>query len=167
MELTPFVDSLRRELTAAAEVAGDDVRAAAERLLSALEPAVRLVLIEALSTAAEQITAELAPATVELRLRGREPDFVVTVPSAPEPPTPPAPPAPPPFDADETTARISLRLPDGLKARIEEAASGIGASVNSWLVGALSDAVIDLDRRPHHQPQRASRPGRRVSGWVR
>lgn len=167
MELAPFVDTLRWELAAAAEVASDDVRASAERLLTALEPAVRLVLIDALSTAAEQITAELAPATVELRMRGREPEFVVTIPTPPDPPTPPEPPSPPPFDGDETTARISLRLPDGLKARIEEVASSFGASVNSWLIHALSDAVVDLDRHQHRQPPRGGRPGRRLSGWVR
>ena len=167
MELAPYVDTLHRELTAAADVAGDDVRRAADRLLTALDSAVRLVLIDALGAAAEQITAELAPGSVELRLRGRDPEFVV---SPPVPPAPPAPPPPPPgatFEADETTARISLRLPDGLKTRIEEAAGSIGASVNSWLVHALQDAVVQSDRQPPHERTRAARPGKRLTGWVR
>ena len=167
MELAPYVDTLHRELTAAAQVGGDEVRTAADRLLTALDSAVRLVLIDALGAAAEQITAELAPGSVELRLRGREPEFVVTVATPREPPAPPPPPSPPTFDADETTARISLRLPDGLKARIEEAAGSIGASVNSWLVHALQDAVVQTDQHPPHQRMHAARPGKRLSGWVR
>ena len=167
MELAPYVDSLQRELTAAAEVGGDDVRRAADRLLTALDAAVRLVLIDALGAAAEQITAELAPGSVELRLRGRDPQFVVSLPVPPEPPAPPPPPPPPTFDADDTTARISLRLPDGLKARIEEAAGGIGASVNSWLVHALQDAVVRVDESPPTERTRPGRPGKRLTGWVR
>lgn len=170
MELAPYVDSLHRELTAAADVGGEDVRRAADRLLAALDAAVRLVLIDALAAAAEQITAELAPGSVELRLRGRDPQFVVSAPvprEPPEPPAPPTPPAPPPFDADESTARISLRLPDGLKARIEEAAGGIGASVNSWLVHALQDAVVRVDEQPPTERTRPGRPGKRLTGWVR
>jgi hypothetical protein len=167
MELAPYVDTLHRELTAAAEVAGDDVRRAADRLLTALDASVRLVLIEALGAAAEQITAELAPGSVEVRLRGRDPEFVVTAPVAPEPPAPPPPPPTASFEADDTTARISLRLPDGLKVRIEEAAGSIGASVNSWLVHALQDAVVRVDQQPPHERTRTTRPGKRLTGWVR
>jgi hypothetical protein len=168
MELGPYVESLQRELSTAAAVAGDDVRRAADRLLASLDAAIRLVLIDALAAAAEQITAELAPGSVELRLRGRDPEFVVQLPAPPEPPAPPPPP-PPSFDADEaTTARISLRLPDGLKARIEEAANSIGASVNSWLVHAINDAVVQDQHRPSDAPPRSTtHRGKRLSGWVR
>src|SRR5690606_22913363 len=110
--------------------------------------------------AAEEITAELAPGSVDVRLRGREPQFVVTAPAAPEPPLPPPPPEPPALDADDgVTARLSLRLPDSRKARIEEAASSIGVSVNAWLVRALSDALAaSADPTP-----RAGRSGGRRS----
>jgi hypothetical protein len=167
MELAPYVETLHRELSASAEVAGDDVRRAADRLLTSLDAAVRLVLIDALGAAAEQITAELAPGSVELRLRGRDPEFVVTAPVPSEPPSPPPPPAPPAFDTDETTARISLRLPDGLKARIEEAAGSIGASVNSWLVTELQDAVVKIDQSASTSERTHARPGKRMTGWVR
>jgi hypothetical protein len=168
MELAPYVETLHRELSATADVAGDDVRRAADRLLTALDAAVRLVIIDALSAAAEQITAELAPGSVELRMRGRDPEFVVSAPAPPEPPAPPPPPSPPTFDADEaTTARISLRLPDGLKARIEEAADGIGASVNSWLVHALQDAVVQIDQQTTDLQHHPTRRGKRLTGWVR
>jgi hypothetical protein len=167
MELAPYVETLQRELSAAAAVAGDDVRSAADRLLTSLDAAVRLVLIDALGAAAEQITAELAPGSVDLRLRGRDPEFVVQLAVPPEPPASPPPPPPPPFDADEATARISLRLPDGLKARIEEAAGSIGASVNSWLVHALHDAVVQGEHQPPDMPSRPTARGKRLSGWVR
>jgi hypothetical protein len=165
MELSPYVETLHRELSAAAEVAGDDVRRAADRLLTSLDAAVRLVLIDALGAAAEQITAELAPGSVELRLRGRDPEFVVIPPAPSEPPAPPPP--PPTFDADDTTARISLRLPDALKARIEEAAGSIGASVNSWLVNELQDAVVKIDQGASTSERTHGRPGKRMTGWVR
>src|ERR671922_41712 len=80
MNLKPYIDSLQRELALAAEAGGQDARALAERLVAPLESATRLALLEALSSAADEITAELAPGSVEVRLRGRDPDFVVTPP---------------------------------------------------------------------------------------
>src|ERR1700748_2126546 len=80
MDLTPYVDKLSAELAVAAEAGGEDARALAERLTAPLDSAVRLALLEALSSAADEITADLAPGSVELRLRGREPSFVVTPP---------------------------------------------------------------------------------------
>src|SRR4051795_11556811 len=78
MDLTRYVDDLRRELAVAADAGGDEARALAGRLTAPLEPAVRLMLLDALSTAADEVTRELAPGSVELRLRSGEPDFVVT-----------------------------------------------------------------------------------------
>ena len=86
MELTQYVESLRRELTTAAEVGGEDARALAGRLLRPLDAAVRLTLLEALSAAAEEISAELAPGSVDVRLRGGTAGFVVTPPPAPAAP---------------------------------------------------------------------------------
>src|SRR3954451_1469610 len=77
MDITQFVESLRRDLAQAAEAGGDEIRAAAERLAMALDPAVRLTLMDALSQAASEITSELCATWVEGRLRAREPIFVV------------------------------------------------------------------------------------------
>src|SRR3954468_588795 len=85
MDLSPYVEGIRRELAVAAEAGGDDARALAERLTAPLESAVRLMLLEALSAAADDITRELAPGSVELRLRPGDPDFVVTPAPADEP----------------------------------------------------------------------------------
>jgi hypothetical protein len=167
MDLTPYVENVRRDLAVAAEAGGEDARALAERLTAPLESAIRLMLLDALSAAADEITRELAPGSVELRLRAGEPDFVVTpAPTddtrgvvADEPP-----PAPPAADAG-ATARINLRLPEQLKAGVEEAAGRERLSVNSWLVRAVAAAVANADRdRPR---QRGGPVGQTYTGWVR
>src|SRR4249919_2203755 len=120
MDLTPYVEKLRRELTVAADAGGEDARALAERLTAPLESAIRLMLLDALSAAADEVTRELAPGGVELRLRSGEPEFVVT-PAPRDEAIEPAPddPAPAPREGDEgATARINLRLPEQLKAGI-------------------------------------------------
>jgi hypothetical protein len=165
MDLTHYVENLRRELAVAADAGGDDARALAERLTAPLESAIRLMLLEALSAAADEITRELAPGSVELRLRAGEPDFVVTPAPADEPAETASAPAALP-DADEAaTARINLRLPEQLKAGIERAASRDRLSVNAWLVRVAAAAALAPDeRRPS---QRGSRLGQSFTGWVR
>jgi hypothetical protein len=162
MDLTPYVVNLRHDLAVLAEAAGgEDVRALAERLTAALEPAVRLALLDALSAAADEITRGLAPGSVELRLRGREPGFVVTpppddTPVAEEPGRPPV-----PGSDDGTPARINFRLPEHLKLLIEATAVSEGLSVNAWLLRTAA-AAVEPD-----QGRRTSRGQQRYAGWVR
>jgi hypothetical protein len=170
MDLTPHVEQIRGQLAIAAEAGGEDARALAERLTAPLESALRLTLLDALSAAADEITRDLAPGSVELRLRGGEPDFVVTapVPEGPvEPLEPPADPAAP--DADEpATARINLRLPEGLKAGIEQAAGRERLSVNAWLVRAAAAALAGPGPDAGGGPRpRRGRIGQSYTGWVR
>src|SRR4051812_11286260 len=80
MNLTQYVNDLQRHLEVAAEARGEEAQALAERLIAPLDAAIRLVLLEALSAAADEITRELAPGSVDVRLRGRDPEFVVTSP---------------------------------------------------------------------------------------
>ncbi|MGW4640655.1 hypothetical protein ACWEN6_19120 [Sphaerisporangium sp. NPDC004334] len=168
MDLAPYVDHLRRELAIAAGAGGEEARALAERLAAALESATRLALLEALSAAADEITQDLAPGSVEVRLRGRDPAFVVT-----SPPTTPAyederPSAPPPPEVDDGgTSRISLRVPEHLKPRIDEAAARDGLSVNAWLVRAISTALDPGDARRSGARRPPQQSGNRYSGWVR
>ena len=167
MDLTQYVEKLRRELAIAADSGGEDARALAERLTAPLESAIRLMLLDALSAAADEITRELAPGSVELRLRSGEPEFVVAPVPADEPDAPAAaaPPALAAADADEgATARINLRLPEQLKAGVEQAASRERLSVNSWLVRAAAAALAPDERRPR---QRGGRVGQGYTGWVR
>lgn len=166
MDLTTYVDSLRRDLAAAAETGGDEARELAERLTAPMESAIRLMLLNALSAAADEITSDLAPGSVEVRLRGGEPGFVVT-PAAPTDDdtagtgNTTAPPVP---EVDEgAMSRINLRLPENLKNRVEEAAGAQHLSVNAWLVRAAA-AALDGDRpraRSH------GKVGQRFTGWVR
>ena len=167
MDLTPYVENLRRELAVAADAGGEEARALAERLAAPLESAVRLMLLDALSAAADEITRELAPGSVELRLRTGEPAFVVTPAPVDEPGDPGAtPPVMPPDDDDGETARINLRLPGQLKAGVERAAGREGLSVNAWLV-RLTAAALNRNDPDRRRPQRGGRIGDSYSGWVR
>ncbi|KXP12133.1 toxin-antitoxin system HicB family antitoxin [Tsukamurella pseudospumae] len=170
MDITPFVSDLQRQLIAAAErdfaEAGDngvdDAGATAERLASGLDAAARLVLLDALSAAAAEITRDLVPGSVDLRLRGREVDFVVAAPRA-EPDDEATPSGGLDFD-DASTSRTTLRLPDALKAQVDEAAAAEGVSVNTWLVRAVAAALAPRKRR---STQRALRTGDDFAGWAR
>ncbi len=174
MDLTPYVDNLRHELAVAADAGGDDARALAERLTAPLESAARLTLLNALSAAADEITRELAPGSVDVRLRGIDPSFVVTLPPAEqsfedaltERALGPGARLPAPPNADDgATSRINFRLPDHLKVRIEEAATETGLSVNAWLVRAVT-ATLEPDARRVTE-HRSGRGGERYTGWVR
>src|SRR5262245_57886365 len=135
MELTPYLDTLRRELSAAAAPGGADVIRVADLLSGALDAAARLCLLEALADAAAEITSRLETTSVEVRLRGRDADFVVT--DLTEPSHPPQPPVEAPADGGDL-ARITLRLPEPLKGQVERAAAAEGISVNAWLVRAVA-----------------------------
>jgi hypothetical protein len=168
MDLTPYAENLRRELAVAADAGGDEARALAERLTAPLDSAVRLTLLDALSAAADEITRELAPGSVELRLRTGEPSFVVTPAPVDEDDEPDAgsPPALAADAEDGPVARINLRLPEQLKAGVEQAAGRERLSVNAWLVRAVAAALTHEDRE---RPTRArgGRIGQTYKGWVR
>lgn len=181
MDLQPYVNAVRHELEVAASAAGDDARVLAERLTAPLDSALRLALLEALSAAAEEITGELAPGSVEVRLRGRDPEFVVTAPPDErafddiddiDDRAYPAHDLPEdlhhgPHNGDGATWRVTLRLPEGLREPVEAAARREGASLNSWLVRATASASQaagssdSAPRRPTH------RNAHRHTGWVR
>jgi hypothetical protein len=174
MNLNPYVEDVRRHLLLAADAGGDEARAVAERLVAPLEAALLLNFQHALSAAAEEITMELAPGSVELRLRGREPGFVVTPPPTDDSfasfagATQPAPAAAPPpvADGDDgAMAWINVRLPEQLKARIEEAAGKEKISANVWLVRAAA-AALDADIAPRSDA-RAQVGNQHFTGWVR
>ena len=171
MELDQYIAEIQAQLDVAARAGGDDALELARRLSAPLDAAIRLALQDALAAAAEEITVELAPGSVELRLRGREPRFVVTSP----------PPDPSSGDEDEgdridlpaadegddgTIARINLRLPERLKARVEEAADREGLSVNAWLVRAAS-ARLERGEGARRREPSVPRGAQRYSGWVR
>lgn len=171
MNLTPYVDSLRSEFLLAAEAVGKETFGVAERLVPSLDASVRLTLLSALSTAADEISRDLAPGAVDLRLRGLEPSFVLTPPTV----------DPgvedlltgsgavgngmviPAAEDEGAPARINFRLPEHLKARIEDVASREGLSVNAWLVRAVTATLNGAGRSAPRAPS-----GDQYNvGWVR
>jgi hypothetical protein len=174
MHLESYVEQLRQQLAIAAEAGGQESRKLAERLTAPLESAVRLALLDALSAAAEEITRELAPGSVDVRLRRGEPEFVVESPpggseeeAAAAVARPAEPAAPVSYSTkDGTVSRISLRLPEELKTRAEQAADREGLSVNAWLVRTIAEAVERTG--PTQDVRRRSAPhGNRYTGWAR
>lgn len=171
MELSPYVDRLREQLVSTAEAGDAEVRAVAERLSGSLDAATRLVLLDALSAAAGEITQELAPGSVEVRLRAGEPELVVQQPPVLAPdasadldqysdlrPTP---------SDDAAMTRINLRLAQDLKERVEEAARGAGVSTNAWLVRAATATLPRAGQPRSAMRSVIPRSGDHFSGWVR
>ena len=164
MQITTHVEALQRQLMATAAAGSTETEEIAGRLIVALDASARVAILEALSEAAAEITRELAPGSVDVRLRGRDVEFVVSRPSAEPPadaPVSAASPGTPVDEADDgAAARTTLRWPDSLKSRAEVAAASEGLSLNTWLVRAVSAA---LDPRPVVRESRGST----FSGWVR
>jgi hypothetical protein len=173
MDLRPYVENIQNQLVVAAEAGADDAPALAQRLMAPLDAAIRLALQDALAAAAEEITCELAPGSVELRLRGGELAFAVTSPPLDAPrdesqdePREAGDDRRASVEADDgAVARINLRMPENLKARVEHAAATEGLSVNSWLVRAAAAALERAD--PGRPTRNLSRGKQRYTGWAR
>jgi hypothetical protein len=181
MDITPYVERLRHDLAQAAAAGDDQVRDAAERLSLALDPSLRLALMEALSQAAAEITTEMRSGSVDVRLAGRDLEFVVEHAAAVAQQAAPAQPAAEEEADDGATARITLRLPESVKAKAEELAAKSGSSLNTWIVNVLRSATregainIDIDlssipflegHDPFGPPRGGRRGTRRMTGWV-
>jgi hypothetical protein len=149
MQIDGYVQALREDLARVAAVGDESTARAADLLAVALESSLGRRMQEALAEAALELTAQLDAGRVEVRVAGGDPELVLVreEEAAPEP-------------ADEAfTARITLRLPESLKVRIEAAASRDGVSVNTWLVQALQRSAEP--RSP------AGRSRRRLTGYGR
>ena len=164
MQVSPYVQELQRQFLNAAATGSPETSEIVERLAIALEAAARLVILDALSEAAGEITRELAPGSVDLRLRGRDVEFAVSPPisePAASAPSPRSQPAAVEDDDDSTASRTTVRLPDALKARAAQAAAAEGVSFNTWLVRIVAAAV-----EPARPAVRESQ-GSSYSGWLR
>jgi hypothetical protein len=150
MQLSPHIEALQNDLAAVAGMADEATRETVHRVVAALESSLRLRMLEAVTEAANEISSQLRSGQVEIRLAGGDPQLVVSERSDE--------PAPPVGD-DALTARITLRLPEGLKASVDAAAVREGTSVNSWLIQAIARSVDRLGG-----PARSTR---RISGWAR
>ena len=158
MDLTPYLDSLRADLAGAAAPGGPDVARAAELLTGSLDASVRLARLEALSDAAAEITTRLTAASVEVRLRGRDADLVVT-----EVPPEPAPAGPAINVEGGDLTRLTLRIPESLKEQVERLAGEEGISVTAWLARAV--AVAAAGTRPAGDPPGRIRSEKRITGF--
>ncbi|MER7276091.1 toxin-antitoxin system HicB family antitoxin [Dactylosporangium sp. NPDC000244] len=163
MDLDRYVSELQTQLAATAEHGDEAARAVAEQLNAALDAAVRLMLLGVLSDVAGEITQQIAPGSVDVMLRGRDPHLVVTRPATAETDAPEVAAPAEPHD-DTVTSRTTLRLPDRLKARVEQAAAEEGVSVNSWFVRAIA-AALEPAARP--ATTRKTSNGERFTGWAR
>ncbi|WP_062069633.1 YlcI/YnfO family protein [Demequina sediminicola] len=176
MELEHYVEDLQRQLVAASAAGTEETQQTAERLATALESATRMVILEALSEAAGEISHAIAPGAVDVRVRGRGVDFVVTgalseadvTGSASDTATPEEAAAhaatvgaEPEAVEEEVSSRTTLRLPDALKQRAEASAAAEGISLNAWIVRAVQGAVT-----PAPQSRRGMASAR-YTGWVR
>jgi hypothetical protein len=172
MDLQPYVEALQADLASAAAAGTAEAQSTASLLAVALEPAVRLCLLDALSAMAAEITDQTGSVQVELRMRGREPEVVVLAadPAAFAPPVEPPPAGASSSSAssddeeDRGTARLTLRLPDQLKAGAEQRAAAEGLSLNAWLVRVVAGA---LRPGPFARPVPTHDRGRRITGFAR
>ncbi len=163
MNLTNYVQRLQEQLAVAAAAGGEEARELAVRLTAPLDSATRLVLLEALSAAADEITGDMAPGRVEVRLRGGEPEFVVITPQTDDGYESSTSPVEVPDPDESGTARLNLRLPENLKERIEQAAGAEGLSLNAWLIRAAHGALGS----PTRTQSRISGGSDSFTGWVR
>jgi hypothetical protein len=134
MDITRHVEAIQADLAAAAALGDDASAAAGERLAVAVASSLQLRVFDVLTEATLDINAQLSAAHIEVRLAGRDPELVLVDDRAGEHDPTPAP-------GDDLSARITLRLPEALKAQIEVVASTEGVSANAWIVRALSSAL--------------------------
>ena len=166
MDLSPYIESVRAGVVSASSLADETTQHVAARLGTAIESSTRLALIRALSDAAGTISAELAPSSVEVRMVGSEPEFVVSIQTADAEPTLLMPESEHAGEdaaatsdvEDEPVARISLRLPQSVKTRVDEIASAEGISTNAWLIRAVMDALSERSSGPASEWPQPPRP---------
>jgi hypothetical protein len=166
MDLSEYAESLRKELTSITRFAGEDITRAAEMLAETLDSSVRLALLDVLSAAADEITSRLDGATIDVRLTGTEPEFVVNL----EQPREGSPGEAAEATEEAGSARVTLRISDATKARVDAAAAAAGLSANAWVVRAIARALDAPPGGPRPRPFPPAGPrgqGRRYTGFAR
>jgi hypothetical protein len=152
MQMSQFIEGLQEDLQELAAIGGEELIRAAQQLGGAIRQSARLRVIDALTQAALELSEQLPNGHVDVRVSGQDPEFVFVAEAEEEPPPPPV--------TEGDHARITLRLPESLKASIEAAANHEGVSVNTWLVRALTRAV-----HGGAGPGGFTRTGKRITGY--
>jgi HicB family len=137
MQLDSHIQAIQHELGATAALGDEATAEAARRMGDALGATLHLHLLDLLGEAALEITGQIEPGRVEVRLAGRDPELVVVSEDAGA--------SEPLGHGEEASGRITLRLPESLKAGIEAAADREGISTNAWLVRTIARS---LEQRP-------------------
>ena len=141
MDINRHVQAIQSDLAAAAALGDEASAAAGERLAAAVASSLQLRLFDVLTEATLALNAQLTTGHIEVRLAGRDPDLVLVDDRVEEHEPQPAP-------GDDLSARLTLRLPEALKGRVEDVASREGISANAWIVRALSRALEPPAGRP-------------------
>jgi predicted DNA binding CopG/RHH family protein len=149
MQMAPHIEALQSDLAEIAALGDEATGQAAQRLAAALRSSVGIRILDALTEAALELSSMIPAGHVEVRLAGQDPTLVFVAEQEAETAV----------AEDDQSARITLRLPESLKARLDAAAAREGVSVNTWLVRALSRAVSSA--RP------SMRVGNRLTGFGR
>ncbi|MFC9252809.1 toxin-antitoxin system HicB family antitoxin [Amycolatopsis thailandensis] len=172
MDLTPYITSLREDLANTASAGDEQTRRAAALLSSALEPAARLTIMNALADLAAEVTSALPGHVVDVRLDGRDVRVVVTgssegaEQSAPRHEPPREAPRAPKVDTGDIT-RITLRLFEQVKGQAEAAAASQGVSLNTFVSQAVQGALGKSGSEHWHTKQKPDGgAGSRLHGWV-
>lgn len=135
MQLSQAINKLEAAVETQLDLAGPEVSAAGNQLMSALKPAIIQTMMDVVTLAVAEVSSQLETRTIDIRLVDGDPELVVRDDPTAVPPPPP-PPAPGAENVDE--ARITLRLPGYLKDIVNEAASETGVSVNSYVADVLN-----------------------------
>lgn len=143
MHLEGLLAQIEGSVRSQVALAGGDpgVEAAANAMMGALRPALQQAAFSLAEQAALEVDAQLTGHKVEVVLSEGEPTLKVT-----ETETPTS------TGADEDmSARITVRIPESIKALVEDAADGTGASVNQFVVDALSRKVSQKHGKGRNQ----------------
>jgi hypothetical protein len=154
MQLNSYLSAVAYDLDRATQLADDATREVARRLVTVLEPGLRMAMVQLLSDAAAQLTSELSGPVVTIRMDGREPVWHVVSPESHETSHDPADPS----GDEEGTARVTVRLPEAVKRRAENLAQASGQSLNTWIIHVLRRATT-TDKTP-------TKSSRRITGWA-
>jgi signal-transduction protein with cAMP-binding, CBS, and nucleotidyltransferase domain len=155
MQLQHHIEALQADLAELGSLGDQTTAEAAQRLSLALRSAAGLRMLDALTEAALELSAQLSSGHVEVRMAGQDPQLVLVEDEAEPSGT---------VDDAALTARITLRIPEGLKAAVETMATQEGVSVNAWIVRALARFV---GGGPAQQTSSTRGPGKRLTGYAR
>ncbi|MBB5856559.1 toxin-antitoxin system HicB family antitoxin [Amycolatopsis umgeniensis] len=171
MDLTPYITSLREDLANTASAGDEQTRRAAALLSSALEPAARLTIMNALADLAAEVTSALPGHVVDVRLDGRDVRVVVTgsaesaEQTAPRHEAPREAPRAPKVDTGDIT-RITLRLFEQVKGQAEAAAASQGVSLNTFVSQAVQGALGKSGGEWQYKQKPGGGAGSHLHGWV-